>query len=185
MASLARILPLWAARCRAAHAAHGSLSGSPLAPAAARCAMSACQSSTQPTVQEQPGSHQAAAGTAKSGAAGQHSAGITNTGGDVPRLTCSHSKCSGGVARVEQSHSCCSAHKSKSVEGVVTAVACALLQQAAERLDRLRKVLKHNIYNHLRGLYTFSTQGLFLRSTSFPPAVLERVALWHVATVYP
>ena len=140
MASLARILPLWAAHTRAAHTARGSLSGSLLAPAAARCAMSACQSRTQPSIHEQLGSQEAAAGPAKSGAAGQPSAGVTDTGGDISRLTCSHSECSGGVARVEQSHSCWSAHELESGKGVVRAVACALLQQAAERLDRLRKV---------------------------------------------
>lgn len=50
---------------------------------------------------------------------------------------CDHkSESSGALARAEPSAS----HSSESSRGLVTDVACALLQQAAERLDRLRKV---------------------------------------------
>ena len=111
MASLARILPLWAAHCRAAQtAAH---SGSDSASSARLIILSSNDGACE--------------------------------GRDLDssaRIACPRSCSNGRVTAdtVRESAASCRGEADAGSGGTTTEVACALLQQAAERLDRLRKV---------------------------------------------
>ena len=110
MASLARILPLWAAHCRAAQTAAHSSSDS--------------DSSSRLKPSGDDGARE---------------------GGDLhgsARIASARSGSNGRVTAdtVRDSAASCRGEADAGSGGTTTEVACALLQQAAERLDRLRKV---------------------------------------------
>ncbi|BDA42087.1 probable tubulin-specific chaperone D [Coccomyxa sp. Obi] len=149
MAALARVLPLWAAHRLTATAAHVPIPGRSSAPAATRCAITGCQAGASPSnhrSRDELGSSGPGAGAAESGPAGQFLAG-QHAHANFMR---DHSESSGAMASVEPSASCRSSAGSDGGEGLVTAVVCALLQQAAERLDRLRKAAAQHLQRLLQ-----------------------------------